>query len=795
MEKRMSTPYTNVFTSSPVQPSPVTYNAIALTANTNTFWPVQNLDTRYVIAQIMDITPNVGPFNLILPDARKVGTGTSFIITNVGAHTFILTDNSSNPIINPAGTGLQYFVYLTDNTTANGTWRVSPFAAGGPGVTSLGITQDPSGGVVITGTPGLPLTTAGTLNFTLGANLAPLNALAYPANAGFPALTAAHTFTSRTITGTANQITVAPGTGNGVAGNPTLSLPNTVNIQNISICAGGEPNTIGTLAGNLKLTPVAGSSVTISAATGSLNLLAATPLTFTAANANTVTLTTHTPAASCTYYLPDALPLSGQVLSSVGAATPFQLTWVDVDSFQGPSTDDAVARFDGTAGRLQNSGVIISDTNNMDVPGSVIANEVIIGGALGANTVTTELANQSLLLSGNGTGIVQISGFNHPNINFSPGNANQPGHALILSTDSTSLRWAAIANQNLLINGFMNVSQRNTTFTTPNNNTYTLDMWKLMSNGNGVVTVTALSNASMGAGVYSAANTYLRATVVTPNTKFGILQVVPNAIAQSLYTTGGSLSLMVRVTTASSVNLKFSIVTWAGTADAPTTNTFINAWNAGGTPPTLGANWAFAGSANFTTQNVWTFCQLPAIAISSAATNVGVFIWDDSAALSAADTVDISCVHAEIGSSFTKIQPESFTVALTKAQQFYQKSYDYADVPAAATKYKGARTFRTPANIAINTVMDTARFQQTFFAVPTIVTYSPLTGTAAILSSVGTQAATADYAAGSATVATTGTPANNVLLTGRTSFSIYTTGALTTVNDMGAYQWTGDCSF
>lgn len=88
-------------------------------------------------------------------------------------------------------------------------------ALGYGSVTSVAATA-PAAGFTIAGSP---ITTSGTLVFTLSDDLAALEALA---STGLAARTAASTWATRTITGTADKIDVAD--GNGVSANPTITI-------------------------------------------------------------------------------------------------------------------------------------------------------------------------------------------------------------------------------------------------------------------------------------------------------------------------------------------------------------------------------------------------------------------------------------------------------------------------------------------------------------------------------------------------------------------------------------------
>lgn len=76
-------------------------------------------------------------------------------------------------------------------------------------------------------------------NVTLDATL---NSLAAYNTNGLITQTAADTFTGRTLTGTANQVTVT--NGNGVSGNPTVSLDTRILTQSFTIIVGDRVNAI-----------------------------------------------------------------------------------------------------------------------------------------------------------------------------------------------------------------------------------------------------------------------------------------------------------------------------------------------------------------------------------------------------------------------------------------------------------------------------------------------------------------------------------------------------------------------
>lgn len=121
------TTYTDVFGSQTVPPSGFAYRAVSLTTDTAFFWPqLSNGDN--LMAMIMDVSAS-STCAMILPDATLVSTGQDVLIRNTGANTVTIKDSAGGTITTIASGVAKYF-YLTDNSTAAGTWTGFTFGTG-----------------------------------------------------------------------------------------------------------------------------------------------------------------------------------------------------------------------------------------------------------------------------------------------------------------------------------------------------------------------------------------------------------------------------------------------------------------------------------------------------------------------------------------------------------------------------------------------------------------------------------------------------------------------------------------
>ena len=124
--------FTEIFGGTTVYPSQVSYRAVALNADVTLAWPTEVATDSDVVAAIMDVTAAAGPYTITMPPADQVSVGQTALIFNVGANSFSVETNTGGAIVTIAA-GQARQLYLTDNTTVAGTWRVVQYGVGTSG--------------------------------------------------------------------------------------------------------------------------------------------------------------------------------------------------------------------------------------------------------------------------------------------------------------------------------------------------------------------------------------------------------------------------------------------------------------------------------------------------------------------------------------------------------------------------------------------------------------------------------------------------------------------------------------
>lgn len=122
------TTYTNPYTSQTISPSQVGYEELTISTNTELQWPI-NGNTTDVVANIIEVTATVASLELMMPPATQVSVGQSALIRNIGSNSFTVVDQDGNTIVSIAS-GIAEYIYVTDNTTVDGTWETVTFGAG-----------------------------------------------------------------------------------------------------------------------------------------------------------------------------------------------------------------------------------------------------------------------------------------------------------------------------------------------------------------------------------------------------------------------------------------------------------------------------------------------------------------------------------------------------------------------------------------------------------------------------------------------------------------------------------------
>lgn len=285
-----------------------------------------------------------------------------------------------------------------------------------------------------------------------------------------------------------------------------------------------------------------------------------------------------------------------------------------------------------------------------------------------------------------------------------------------------------LTSKNVLINGDFRIAQRGSdgaavfdAGTTPANDddTYLLDRWLLLSDGDDIVDVSQSTEVPTGALLSCALD------VETVNKKFGILQVIEQKNCAHMIDGNVSLSFEAKVSDITKLdNIKAMIVAWDGTADAVTSD-IISAWNAEDTAPALVANWTIENTpANLGVTAAWAKYTIENIAIdTSGAKNIGVFIWSDGFSDTAAKFLYITNVQLEENSAASEYEWRDVGKELILCQRYYYKTYDTNVLPGTVDNDGRIYFGFSDVNNSVHDYYSSPRFPVTMRAKPTVTSY------------------------------------------------------------------------
>ena len=232
-----------------------------------------------------------------------------------------------------------------------------------------------------------------------------------------------------------------------------------------------------------------------------------------------------------------------------------------------------------------------------------------------------------------------------------------------------------------LLNGSFQINQQAVTTytsgTTPANSddTYLLDQWILLSDGNDIVDVSQETSV-----VPTGSPSAIKFEVETQNKKFGICQIIENK--DSIKFAGSRVSLQFKAKTVNAKvieNLRAGVLSWNGTADAPTSD-IVSTWGAEGANITPSTNWTLENTpSNLTlSTSTWTTYKIENIYIDTASmANLAVVIWVDDTDAAVDDLLYITDVQLNNGIVCTPYRHIKFIDDLIACKRFFEMSYIY----------------------------------------------------------------------------------------------------------------------
>lgn len=370
---------------------------------------------------------------------------------------------------------------------------------------------------------------------------------------------------------------------------------------------------------------------------------------------------------------PSALALgsNGQVLQSDGSDLVFGSVSASV-ALDDISTGDAASTLATSAGDI-----------TIDAQGS--DTDIILKGTDGSSDITgikidmsetaqIQLPNDSQALAFGADQDVTVT-HNH-NVGLTLNSKDLSGVASVNST-STGTR-------NYILNSSFDVAQRGQTInaTTPisganNSESYCLDQWIIVSDGNDVIDVAQSSTSPTGS------THAIELSIETAN-KSRVLQWLEASQCQNLIGKTVTLSFQAKSSDAAVDDFRAVVLSWDGTADAPD-KTIISSFGSEGSNPTYNTNvTAENTSANLNLSTSFQKFSISCDIDTSGAKNVGVYIFSNTTTgLSTGENIFISQVQLEVGSTATEYVHEDYSMTWLKCARYFRGWVETSDDSAS----------------------------------------------------------------------------------------------------------------
>jgi hypothetical protein len=361
----------------------------------------------------------------------------------------------------------------------------------------------------------------------------------------------------------------------------------------------------------------------------------------------------------------------------------------------------------------------------------------VSSGGTGAATLT---ANNVLL--GNGTSALQV---------VSPSTS---GNLLLANGTTWGSNTVAGLGINKLINGRMNITQRDTTFASPASNAYTLDRWQISYSTSATVTVLQDTDVPSNNEFYNS----LRISVTAADTSIAagdytiIRQLVEGYNIRDLIGRTFTLSFWVRSTKTGTHCVSFSNINDRAYVLEYTVNA-SNTWEyktltVSGGLITAG-NWSWINGIGL--RVAWALACGTTFQTTAGAWQTGVFLATSNQVNcldSTSNTFAITGAQLELGAVATPFEHRQFGQEVALCQRYYSKSYSLTVNPATITAAGQYREIGVNNSVAYNVA-----FPVEMRAAPTATVYSPATGATGVVRDV---AAAADIAVTGSDISTRG---------------------------------------